>query len=344
VNYKRLPPQEVAEPVTWVRLDDGFARHPKVAAAGPLAMAMQVAALCYCNQELTDGFVPRAVARTLLNFESDDGQTYWMMRVCTDDGRDEELTAEFIWDCLISAGMWEKVPGGFRIHDYEDYQPSKEDVLALRDVRAEAGRKGGLQRAAHIKEANEAKAKQVAKQTPSKDVANLKPVPVPVPVPDTEDEENAPLTPHGGARASAPRRKRIPDDWQPSEALCAYAVEWGIPADQVSGFAEEFKLYWLGDGRPKVNWDLAFQGRVRDQAHRYKGRASPNGGARGQPGKITMDDLRSALRPEDGGDVQRNGFDPGGTAIEVPVVEDVGGRDAVHARRLAPHAGGREFR
>jgi hypothetical protein len=106
----------------------------------------------------------------------------------------------------------------------------------------------------------------------------------------TETERDTPPTPQGDVRASAPdkekvdRRKRIPEDWQPSEALAAYAMEWGIPADQVSAFAEEFKLYWLGDGRPKVNWDLAFQGRVRDQAHRYKARASParNGRATAQ--------------------------------------------------------------
>ncbi len=53
----------------WVRIDEKFARHPKVMRAGPLGIAMQVSALCYCNEHLTDGFVPRAVARTLLDWE-----------------------------------------------------------------------------------------------------------------------------------------------------------------------------------------------------------------------------------------------------------------------------------
>src|SRR6266540_5902380 len=52
----------------WVRIDEEFARHPKVVAAGPLGMAMQVAALCYCNQYLTDGFIPRTVVAGLLDF------------------------------------------------------------------------------------------------------------------------------------------------------------------------------------------------------------------------------------------------------------------------------------
>jgi hypothetical protein len=180
-----VPPLEKVEGVTWVRIDDGFTQHPKVVAAGPLAMAMQVAALCYCNKNLTDGFIPRAVAKTLLDWELDNDGAYWTISVATDDGRSETLAPEFVWDCLLAAGLWERVPGGFRIHDYLEYQPSKEDVLALRDVRAEAGRLGGLKRAEN--QANEANAKQSASNQSSKIQANAKqnssPYPYPVPEP-----------------------------------------------------------------------------------------------------------------------------------------------------------------
>ena len=41
----------------------------------------------------------------------------------------EELTGEWIVPRLVDAGLWEEVPGGFRIHDFLDYNPSKVEVL-----------------------------------------------------------------------------------------------------------------------------------------------------------------------------------------------------------------------
>ena len=43
----------------WVRIDDGYADHPKMAAVGPLGQALWLAGLAYCNRYLTDGFIPR---------------------------------------------------------------------------------------------------------------------------------------------------------------------------------------------------------------------------------------------------------------------------------------------
>ena len=47
------------------RLDDNFPDHPKVLAAGPLAKALYIDALCYCNRMLTNGWVPAAMATRL---------------------------------------------------------------------------------------------------------------------------------------------------------------------------------------------------------------------------------------------------------------------------------------
>jgi hypothetical protein len=50
--------------VSWVRLDDQFADHPKVTTAGPLAGWLYVCGLLYAARYLTDGFIPTAhVAR-----------------------------------------------------------------------------------------------------------------------------------------------------------------------------------------------------------------------------------------------------------------------------------------
>ena len=103
--------------MTWVRLDDDFYHHPKVLKAGPLCIAMQVAGLCYCNHYLTDGFIPESSVSNLLNIEN---------------ARDSEYKT--IVSKLVACEMWEPVEGGYQIHDFLDYQPSKEQVLEERSI------------------------------------------------------------------------------------------------------------------------------------------------------------------------------------------------------------------
>lgn len=128
----------------WVRIDEDFVNHPKIASAGPLAIALQVAALCYCNRNLTDGYVPRPVARTLLDWEIVRGEDV-VWRVSVHSGfAGEDVDCEWVIDLLIETGIWERARGGYVIHDYHDFQPSKADVLTEREQKRAAGRKGGL--------------------------------------------------------------------------------------------------------------------------------------------------------------------------------------------------------
>jgi hypothetical protein len=106
----------------WVRIDEHFADHPKVVQAGPLAMALHVAALCYCNRFLTDGFIPEAKARTLIELGPE-----------TDE----------IIKRLVTASLWDQADGGYRVHDYLDYQPSKQKVIEERSKKRAAGQAGG---------------------------------------------------------------------------------------------------------------------------------------------------------------------------------------------------------
>ena len=108
--------------MTWVRIDDQFPDHPKIAAAGPLAGWLHVCGLCYCNRNLTDGFIPDAVAGRLTTF---------------DDGCEPVILL------LVEHGIWKKVAGGFAIHDYLDFQLSKAEILELRSKKQAAGRAGG---------------------------------------------------------------------------------------------------------------------------------------------------------------------------------------------------------
>ena len=96
--------------MTWVRLDDTFPEHPKMEAVGPLGIALHVAALCYCARHLTDGHLPATKVPRLLDLPT------WRKVVTS----------------LVEAGAWREVDGGYQLHDYLDFQPSRAEVEAER--------------------------------------------------------------------------------------------------------------------------------------------------------------------------------------------------------------------
>jgi hypothetical protein len=131
--------------VAWIKVDDHFDEHPKLAAVGPVGWGVWLAGLAYCNRNLTDGFIPRAVA------DSIGGR--WRVYVPTEDGREqvwtisrssgmhgEDMDTAWVADLLVQNGLWEEVEGGYRVHDYLDYQPSRAEVMASRE--ADRKRKG----------------------------------------------------------------------------------------------------------------------------------------------------------------------------------------------------------
>lgn len=102
----------------WIKLDDGFFRHPKAIAAGRDGRLMFIASLCYCGSGLTDGFVP-AGALALLAAE-------------TGVGKPKDAAA-----ALVGAGLWEPCDGGYLVHDYLDYNTSSGKVQAERSAARE---------------------------------------------------------------------------------------------------------------------------------------------------------------------------------------------------------------
>src|SRR5262245_10798864 len=100
----------------WVRLDDGFADHPKIKRAGPLATWLHVAGLCYASRYSTDGHLPVEVIPTLASFQ------------------DLVVQVQTLVDRLVEVKLWERAEGGFVIHDFLDYNPSAEKVKAEREA------------------------------------------------------------------------------------------------------------------------------------------------------------------------------------------------------------------
>ena len=107
----------------WANLDDQFPKHPKVLPISDAAFRLHVSGICYCAQYETDGIiaaemvpllVPRFRPRTL--------------------------------DELADRRLWMPHPQGWEVHDYLEWNRSKEQIEAERERKRKAGRKGAEKR------------------------------------------------------------------------------------------------------------------------------------------------------------------------------------------------------
>jgi hypothetical protein len=104
--------------VTWVRLDDSAASHPKFVQAGPEAFALWVAGLCYCNRYLTDGIIPKMALGVISAQFSAKQAAPLAKRLCTNSV------------CPDGLPSWIDAGDSFIVHDYASFQPSKVEVEA----------------------------------------------------------------------------------------------------------------------------------------------------------------------------------------------------------------------
>lgn len=122
----------------WFKVDDKFHSHSKVRkvlADDPAALALWVVAGSWSSDNLEDGFVP-------------DHQLPWLIPSGVDA----------LAQKLVAARLWRRVRGGYQFHDFGDWNPLADKVSALREKRAQAGRRGG-RRSAQVRtdKANEKK-------------------------------------------------------------------------------------------------------------------------------------------------------------------------------------------
>jgi hypothetical protein len=103
--------------VSWARLDDRANEHVKLLAAGAQACWLWSCGLMYANrQKARDGFVPEAMVPGLYVPLAKDAK---------------RLAAK-----LVDVGLWEKVKGGFQIHDYHAIN----STAAQHEAKKEKGR------------------------------------------------------------------------------------------------------------------------------------------------------------------------------------------------------------
>jgi hypothetical protein len=104
--------------VQWVRLDASFPRNHKVLAVlaqrdGYRTMFVYMCGLAYCGEQETDGYIPREALAFIHARPADAAR-------------------------LVEARFWFEHDGGWRVHNWEEFQPSSEEMKQRR-VRAEAG-------------------------------------------------------------------------------------------------------------------------------------------------------------------------------------------------------------
>ena len=184
--------------MVWVKIDDHYDEHPKIAQAGPLCVALWLAGLAYCNRNLTDGFIPWSIAQTLVHWQyvEPDGRLISIDVGCGMSG--DEVSSNAVISRLVDVGLWEEVTdgtdakhprvSGYRIHDYGDFQPSKEQVLRERELTAARVSKFKAKKRLGNAQGN------AVSNAPGNAQVTLPPVPVPVP----NKKQEPPIVPQGG--------------------------------------------------------------------------------------------------------------------------------------------------
>ena len=100
--------------MSWHYVDDAFPEHPKwiELEANPRlwseCMALWLAAGCYCRRQSSEGFVPSTRLTRLTPLPA--------------------KRAEAAAEALVRVGLWVACEGGYRFHDWEDYDWRKDDA------------------------------------------------------------------------------------------------------------------------------------------------------------------------------------------------------------------------
>lgn len=95
--------------MSWFKVDDKLWGHPKWIATPACARGLWVTAGSWSASQDQDGFVPAHVLVTL-------GHT-------ADDAK-----------ALVRSGLWTKEAGGYRFHEWAEFQPTKASKAAEREA------------------------------------------------------------------------------------------------------------------------------------------------------------------------------------------------------------------
>src|SRR5262249_47185733 len=100
----------------WMRLDDAAMSNLKIMRLSDSAFRLWIKGLCYCQQHLTDGRIPREVLREIGAKRKDA----------------DELSTPNVEG---KAPLWEPIDGfGFQVHDFLDWNESRDEIHKKREA------------------------------------------------------------------------------------------------------------------------------------------------------------------------------------------------------------------
>lgn len=121
--------------MTWSRFDDAARKHPKSLMAGNEAWGLWCAAIMYCNQYGTDGFIPdAALATEVLPCPITPAKAKKLARQLCEARLDPSKPGLFVRDDARK---------GYIVHDFLDWNPSKAELDEKRRRDRERKRGGG---------------------------------------------------------------------------------------------------------------------------------------------------------------------------------------------------------
>lgn len=261
----------------WFRVDDGLFLHQKIIKAGNAAMGLWLRAGSWSAHHLTEGFIPDSVIEVL----------------GTGTQRNK----------LTKVGLWTEVEGGCQFHEWNERQPTRDEVADQRAVWTDRKRKSRaklLGNSAENSAARPARASENLESSASSQVSGMShaPVTAPLPFPSLPIEEQETPT---GSLARSPRRSRavqpplldvvtspsppapaaaekargsrLAEDWRPTEATITWSREWAgqHPGLNVTVEWSKFVDYWSstpGAKGRKANWDATWRNWLRTATER----------------------------------------------------------------------------
>lgn len=118
--------------MSWAKIDDQFPHHPKIVTAGPIAELLHVRAICYCCRYLTDGFLPSGAVSSILTGLEHVGLTTGGVPGMFEVG---SAADDIDWTVhMVEHGLWHPCKGGYQVHDFLEYNPTKQQVTAAREA------------------------------------------------------------------------------------------------------------------------------------------------------------------------------------------------------------------
>jgi len=202
--------------MVWFRMDDSFPSHPKVLGIPRrdrlAAIGLWTLAGGWCAKQLTDGYLAEHMVDEI-------GGTQKAART------------------LVEVGLWELREGGYQFHDWDQYNPTREEV--------EADRAAARERMKRVRSGRSSGGSSAEVRANTKRSSD-----------QVRDPRPVPSSSSSGTTSGAKRATQIPADWEPKPVHLEIANEYGLdPAFQLRSFRD----YYAATGKTHKDWDAAFR-------------------------------------------------------------------------------------